>query len=423
MDPQLKRILLPRWKKYIEQIGNDYYPPTDDQLLSLATEQEIQLYNPLVTEGTTGVMDSGLTANQMGLMRDMTVSEASDRDELIPDYMLDRPSDMQLPNPQLPSNQPVPSRLGPETDFDALEQQIKNQRPDFRRRNMRDGQPNPVPEIDDPLLQITPPKHLRPKENVGDMLMAGDSTDLQMQPELPADWRKESLIQASLADPYKEMNMSYNPLDSAYPYTDPKELENLPLDMQGLAMQPPVGNSMPNLDVTNPPQDFAMGPQQLNPLKNKMEPAMVQPMDQPIVGGADYESMMANTSGPMKAGADKWYDKLSSSFTSNTDAYSDPLLLGGMAINSTDQSPIFPGTSMKGSGTGVMKGAFTGAGLGAKTGTPHGAMIGAGIGAVMGLLGNFDSKSQSYTPPPTISRGGGIPFPRNDSMQYYEGLI
>ena len=118
-----------------------------------------------------------------------------------------------------------------------------------------------------------------------------------------------------------------------------------------------------------------------------------------------------------------WFDSLKSNFSSNTDAYSDPFLLGGMAIGARDQSPVFPNTSFKGSGSGIAKGALTGAGLGAKTGTPQGALIGAGIGAVAGLLGNFDSQSVEYTPAPKIIRGSGIPFPQASSMDYYKGLI
>ena len=171
----------------------------------------------------------------------------------------------------------------------------------------------------------------------------------------------------------------------------------------------------------DPIQDFAMSPQrpEFNPMTGKVETTPVMPM------GRDFEMDMASTPSPtpMADETKGWFDSLKSNFSSNTDAYSDPFLLGGMAIGARAQSPVFPGTSFKGSGSGIAKGALTGAGLGAKTGTPQGALIGAGIGAVAGLLGNFDSQSVEYTPPPQIIRGSGIPFPQASSMDYYKGLI
>ena len=171
----------------------------------------------------------------------------------------------------------------------------------------------------------------------------------------------------------------------------------------------------------DPIQDFAMSPQrpEFNPMTGKVEATPVMPM------GRDFEMDMASTPSltPMADETKGWFDSLKSNFSSNTDAYSDPFLLGGMAIGARDQSPVFPNTPFKGSGSGIAKGALTGAGLGAKTGTPQGALIGAGIGAVAGLLGNFDSQSVEYTPAPKIIRGSGIPFPQASSMDYYKGLI
>lgn len=227
----------------------------------------------------------------------------------------------------------------------------------------------------------------------------------------PTDLNREDARSARLLADYQKPTKVDIP---DYPRGNPSYMDDMTVAQD---ITKPPNMMMP--EQLNPSMAVSPHSQQFNPMTGKTEPNQMMPT------GEDYESVLANTESmtPMTDNAKSWYDSLKSSFTSDTDAYSDPLLLGGMAINSTDQSPVFPGTSMKGSGTGIMKGAMTGAGLGAKTGNPKGALIGAGIGAVMGLLGNFDSKSQSYTPPPTISRGSGIPFPQNNSMQYYEGLI
>ena len=194
------------------------------------------------------------------------------------------------------------------------------------------------------------------------------------------------------------------------------------LDSDVFQIQRPLTEQIPQIaDTQNPIQDFAMSPQrpEFNSMTGKVETTPVMPM------GRDFEMDIASTPSPtpMADETKGWFDSLKSNFTTNTDAYSDPLLLGGMAIGARDQSPVFPNTPLKGSGSGIVKGALTGAGLGAKTGNPKGALIGAGIGAVAGLLGNFDSQSVEYTPPPKIIRGSGIPFPQASSMDYYKGLI
>ena len=63
-------------------------------------------------------------------------------------------------------------------------------------------------------------------------------------------------------------------------------------------------------------------------MTGKVEPNQMMPT------GEDHESVLANTQSmtPMTDNAKSWYDSLKSSFTSDTDAYSDPLFLVGWQL-------------------------------------------------------------------------------------------
>ena len=253
-----------------------------------------------------------------------------------------------------------------------------------------------------------------------DNLMAREVANLDSadyDPNLPnplmdlADKNREDARSARLLAEYQKPTKLDIP---DYPRGNPPLMDQMTVAED---VRSPSDVMMP--DPLNPSMSVAPNRPEFNPMTGKVETTPVMPM------GRDFEMDMASTPSPtpMADETKGWFDSLKSNFTTNTDAYSDPLLLGGMAIGARDQSPVFPNTPLKGSGSGIVKGALTGAGLGAKTGNPKGALIGAGIGAVAGLLGNFDSQSVEYTPPPQIIRGSGIPFPQASSMDYYKGLI
>jgi len=253
-----------------------------------------------------------------------------------------------------------------------------------------------------------------------DNLMAREVANLDSadyDPNLPnplmdlADKNREDARSARLLAEYQKPTKLDIP---DYPRGNPPLMDQMTVAED---VRSPSDVMMP--DPLNPSMSVSPNRPEFNPMTGKVETTPVMPM------GPDFEMDIASTPSPtpMADETKGWFDSLKSNFSSNTDAYSDPLLLGGMAIGARDQSPVFPNTPLKGSGSGIVKGALTGAGLGAKTGNPKGALIGAGIGAVAGLLGNFDSQSVEYTPPPQIIRGSGIPFPQASSMDYYKGLI
>jgi len=240
-----------------------------------------------------------------------------------------------------------------------------------------------------------------------------EMAEFNLARDFPDEKLPSGLTRNELASRVGNMDMSGKSMAPQTMFDDEMATGELALNM-GYG-----GESVPM--EMDPIQDFAMSPKrpEFNPMTGRVETTPVMPM------GRDFEMDIASTPSPtpMADETKGWFDSLKSNFTTNTDAYSDPLLLGGMAIGARDQSPVFPNSPLKGSGSGIVKGALTGAGLGAKTGNPKGALIGAGIGAVAGLLGNFDSQSVEYTPAPQIIRGSGIPFPQASSMDYYKGLI